>query len=78
MFSVVFLSSLFFALLAINNYNISLPFDGTEDPLSGAFNGYYSPSYSLGTLVKGYSLSIKATLKDKNTQDLSGLVISLY
>jgi hypothetical protein len=78
MFRLTLLATFISLLLAINNYNISLPFDGTENPLTGDFNGYYSPSYPLGLLSKGYSLSIKATLKNKNTQSLSGLTITLY
>jgi hypothetical protein len=65
-------------LLAINNFNVGIPFDGTDSPLTGAFNPFYSPSYPLGVLEKDYSLSIKAAIKSKNTQSLSTLTLSLY
>lgn len=75
-------TSLFLALIlsfvSLNTYNISLFVDGPENPLFGNFNRYYSPTYPLGTLYTGYSISIKASIRNKNQQDISSLTLSLY
>lgn len=59
-------------------YTYNFPFDSKYSTDSGAFNGYYSPSYSLGVLSAGYSLNIKVSMQGKNTQDLSSLAVNLY
>lgn len=75
MHKLVLLFIFFHVLLAINNYFGGIPFDGTDSPLTGTFNPFYS-SYSLGVLSKDYSITIEAAIKNKNTQDLSTITIS--
>jgi hypothetical protein len=54
MLRLILIQALLPLLMAINNFNVAIPFDGNDSPLTRAFNRFYAPSFRLGVLFHLY------------------------
>lgn len=71
---------LFLLLVGVRSLSVlqyGFPFDPAEDPSTGNFNAYSSPSYPLGTLSVGTSINIKFSIPNPLTYTIGSIAFQI-